>query len=351
MRDLDRTGDIEARVTPLIRSNRYRSMAFVLALPVLTRSTQASLSSRRLTHRNVAKPATSRSTVVCHHEEPGVVGGRSIAETLIHDSMNKTLVTLATAAGIDLSTVSGTLFAPTEQAFSRLPAGAAEWLIARPEVLRSIILRHVMAPVVTTKQIKGVGYFEGAYFGPQLAYEALGPILKVGGVPVVTDSSNRECSNGIIHAIDGILLPPGVSLPTSFELPAPAPLVGDSTVAAAYPSVRNTKRAFGAVAPATSGGRKAMNLMKQLPFWMYGPPFNAAKQTDLEPISLAPSLSKEYSVDYQLLPAGSAVVAPDEVSAAKLNPVSGMSKYLGTGTRISGDGAQSPYADKLPAGY
>lgn len=324
-------------------------MAFVPAVPLITRNTHTSLSSRRLTQRNVAKPASTRSQVVCHCTSAGV-GIKTIADTLVDDSVNKTLLALIAAAGIDPSTLSGTLFAPTENAFNRLPAGTAEWLIARPELLKSIIERHVINRVVTTKQIKGVGYFEDAFFGPKLSYEGIGPLLKVGGIPIVTESSNRECSNGIIHAIDGILLPLGVSLPSSFELPQPAPVVGDSTVAAVYSKVTSSKRAFGAVAPGTTGGRKAMNLISQLPFWRYGPPFNAAKQTDLEPISLASSLSDEYSVDYQKLPPGSAVVTPDEVSANKLNPVSGMSKYLGTGSRIVGDGAESPYADKLPAG-
>lgn len=328
----------------------HTKMAFVPALPVVSSLAQhGTVTGNRRIQRTVT-PARRSATV--RRGAPTMILGKTIGETLKLDCMNPSLLALADAAGVDLESVSGTLFAPSETAFKRLPKGAVEWLCERPEIAKAILLRHILPDTVTTKQISGVGYFSGVDFGPELGYEGLGAIVKVGGQPLYIEKSNRECSNGIIHAIDGFLLPPGVKLPAASQLPAPAAVVGDSTVSAVYPSPalgRQEVRAKGAAyLNSTQGGRRAMGLVKQLPFWMYGPPYMASKQDDYEPISAAVPAA---SVDYQLMPPGSVVVTPDEVSAAKLIPVSGLSKYIGKGKRqVEGD-AESSYAERLGAGY
>lgn len=317
-------------------------MAFVPALQLTagTLQSRSDVTSRRGALRSAA---VSRRATVARRAAPTMILGKTIAETLQLDKKNKTLLALAAAAGIDINSVSGTLFAPTEAAFARLPAGAAEWLCERPDILRIVILRHVAPDTLTTPKLAGVGYLDNVYGGP-LSYEGLGPIVKVGGQRVIVESSNRECSNGIIHSIEGVILPPGVSIP-AFELPTTAPAVGASMVFSANPSVPSSRsqiRARGACDPSTVGGRRAMGLMRQLPFYMYGPPYNAPKQEDYEPISIAkPDVS---FVDYQIFPPGSVVVVPDQVSAAKLNPVSGFSKYIGQVSRVKEGDAESEYS-------
>lgn len=86
-----------------------------------------------------------------------------------------------------------------------------------------------------------------------------------------------------------------------------------------------------------------MGLISQLPFWQYGPPFNAAKQEGYEPISIAvPECGA--SVDYQVMPPGTVIVTPDEVSAAKLSPSSGMSKYICKTQRLVEGDALNTYS-------
>eukprot|EP00171_Calliarthron_tuberculosum_P021133 IDg21133t1 len=117
-------------------------MAFVPALPL----TASSLTSRsNVTARRGALhgAAISRRAMVARRAPPTMILDKTIAETLQISKKNKTLLALADAAGMDLSNVSGTLFAPTEAAFARLPAGAAEWLIEHPQILRTVLLRHV----------------------------------------------------------------------------------------------------------------------------------------------------------------------------------------------------------------
>lgn len=314
-------------------------MAFVPALPLTARNPHAQ---REMCTRqsSLQGAAVTRRANVVRRFAPTMILGKSIGETLNLESVNPTLCKLLAAAGIDLSNARGTLFAPTESAFARLPAGAKEYLLENLDVLRSVLSRHITPEVLTSPKLAGVGYIDGV-MGGSLSYEGLGPIVKVGGQRVILESSNRECEGGIIHAIDGVLLPPGVTFPT----PTVSAAVGDSMVFAAYPPVqsgRSQDRARGACDPSTVGGRRAMGLMKQLPFYMYGPPFNAAKQEDYEPISIAkPDVA---SVDYQLFPPEAVVVNADELSAAKLIPVSGMSKYIGTGSRIKEGDGESNYS-------
>ncbi len=317
-------------------------MAFV---PVVSAVTASSVSPRAsvcaqtselygstVRHRATLPPRSSSNAVV------RMALGMSAVETLEATKAHPTLLKLAAAAGVDLDSISGTFFAPTEDAFARLPPGSVDALLSRPEDLRMLLCHHVVPEKYTLAQIKGVGYFEGVV-GGGLPYEALGPIIRIGAAMVLRDSSNRECDNGIIHVIDKVVIPSCVTLRAA-SLPTAA--VGDTmALAGSVPRV-DQKRAEGACLPSTTGGRKAMGLIKQLPFWMYGPPYSAAKQEDYEPISIAqPDVAK---IDYQIFPPGSVVVVPDEVSAAKLNPVSGFSKNIGQMKRFTGKDALSDYS-------
>lgn len=254
----------------------------------------------------------------------------------------KTLLALADAAGVDLDVSNCTLFAPNDYSFSRLRPGLVDELLARPEDARAVLLRHILpGRVLTSKQIKGCGFWEDVPGGP-LGYEGIGPIVKIGNARLILESSDNECDNGTIHTIDTVLSCPTVKLSGVAGYYQPSiPSFGESTIASIYPSKQDgvtQRRAVNATLPSTTGGRKAMGLVSQLPFWQYGPPYNAAKQEESEPISIAQP-EAAVGIDYQVMPPGTVIVTPDEVSAAKLLPVSGMSKYIGKTQRlVEGDG-------------
>ena len=120
-----------------------------------------------------------------------------------------TLVNAVKSAGL-VDTLSGpgpfTVFAPTNEAFAKLPAGTLASLT--PEQLKSILTYHVVAGEVLAKDVKPgkVKTVNGAEFtvnvnGGQVSItDAKGNTVNV----VKTDIVG---SNGVIHVIDGVLLP------------------------------------------------------------------------------------------------------------------------------------------------
>lgn len=292
-----------------------------------------------------ASAAAAPPAVSSHRRTPVMVAGKTIGETISTDPKYSVLAGLLSAAAIDVDAVSAasggaTVFAPTNSAFDsgKLSASISKLLA---EDGKAVLLRHVIpGSPLTMADLKkrGNGFFENVPGGP-LSFEAAGVAnVRIGDVPIRADSPVDDvCDNGVVHTITDIIADkPLVQLIPTFT--APPPVMPRVTVDGAH-----TERARKAVkSVSTVGGRKAMGLLQQLPFYMYGPPYNAAKQEEFEPISIA--FPEGAYVDYQLMPPGSVVVEPDEVSANKLNPVSGMSKYIGKTKRLVEGDAVSNYS-------
>jgi len=280
-------------------------------------------------------------------------GTKTVHQNLKDARVFQTLIAAAAATNCYGEGTPGsfTVFAPNDAAFARLRPGTLEALLKpeNAEKLRHIIKYHVVpGPPRALKTLQGVGELCSDY-GGSLPYFGSGNVVRVGGVLVIPDVSNVECSNGIVHTVDSVMVPPGIK-PAGIDagyIP-PQTLGGsDSVIESFYtprviPSIEGA-RAVAASLPSTTGGRRAMGLQEQLPFWMYGPPYNAAVQTDYEPISAA---APEAYVDYQLMPEGSVVVEPDSFDANEINPISGMSKYIGKTQRLVEGSGLSDYADK-----
>jgi len=120
----------------------------------------------------------------------------------------KTLVAAVKAAGL-ADTLSGpgpfTVFAPTDDAFAKLPAGTVESLLKpeNKEKLKAILLYHVVAGRVLSSDLKSgpvktVG-------GGDLTIDLSGGAPKVNGATVI--KADIPASNGVIHVIDTVLLP------------------------------------------------------------------------------------------------------------------------------------------------
>ena len=130
----------------------------------------------------------------------------NIVETAVGAGSFKTLVAAVTAAGLG-GTLSGpgpfTVFAPSDAAFAKLPAGTVEALLADLPKLTAILTYHVVpgqllaAEVVKSKALKTVQ-------GQSLAVSVNGGV-KVNEAHVV--QTDIVTDNGVIHVIDSVVLP------------------------------------------------------------------------------------------------------------------------------------------------
>jgi uncharacterized surface protein with fasciclin (FAS1) repeats len=122
-----------------------------------------------------------------------------------------TLVAAVQAAGL-VETLQGegpfTVFAPTDDAFAALPEGVLEKLLLpeNKEVLAQILTYHVVAGEVTSDMVTAgdVTTVEGS----TIAVTTDGGVTLNGSAKVVT--TDIMASNGVIHVIDAVILPPGV---------------------------------------------------------------------------------------------------------------------------------------------
>jgi len=146
---------------------------------------------------------------------------RNIVQNAVNSKDHTTLVAAVKAAGL-VDTLSGagpfTVFAPTNAAFARLPAGTVETLV-KPEnkaMLTKILTYHVVPGRITAQQIASMA---AMHHGTATLKTVEGePIMlrKAGGTWWVVDSKGGKAritianvlqSNGVIHVVDRVLMP------------------------------------------------------------------------------------------------------------------------------------------------
>ena len=118
-----------------------------------------------------------------------------------------TLATALEAAGL-IETLQGegpfTVFAPTDEAFAKLPAGTVEALLQDKEALTRILTYHVVPGAVTSNEV--VGLTEATTVaGLTAPITVKNGEVWVGGAKVTT--VDIRASNGVIHVIDSVILP------------------------------------------------------------------------------------------------------------------------------------------------
>jgi len=146
---------------------------------------------------------------------------KNIVENAVNSKDHTTLVAAVKAAGL-VETLSGpgpfTVFAPTNAAFAKLPAGTVETLV-KPEnkaTLTSILTYHVVAGRVTAADVMKLIKDGGGKAtlttvnGGTLTASIMGKRIMLtdakGGMSHVTIGNVMQ-SNGVIHVVDGVLLP------------------------------------------------------------------------------------------------------------------------------------------------
>jgi uncharacterized surface protein with fasciclin (FAS1) repeats len=98
-----------------------------------------------------------------------------------------------------------TVFAPTDEAFAALPEGTVESLLANPEALRAVLTYHVVAGKVTAAEVTSLNQATTLQ-GSAVEIRTHDGAVHVGGATVT--AADVMASNGVIHVIDRVLLPP-----------------------------------------------------------------------------------------------------------------------------------------------
>ncbi len=176
----------------------------------------------------LAAPALTFTIPAVAQEKTVTVGGapmypsKTIVENAVNSKDHTTLVAAVKAAGL-VDTLSGkgpfTVFAPTDAAFKKLPAGTVETLV-KPEnkqQLTGVLTYHVVPGQLTAadlaKQVKdggGKATLKTVAGGQLTVMDAGGGKLSItdakGGKSMVTIADVLQ-SNGVIHVVDTVLLP------------------------------------------------------------------------------------------------------------------------------------------------
>ena len=131
----------------------------------------------------------------------------SILDTAAAAGNFTTLIAAVEAAGLT-ETLSGegpfTVFAPTDEAFAALPAGTVEALLADPAALAAILTYHVVAGKVMSTDLTN-GMMAATVNGAEVTITTEGGVM-VNDATVTT--ADIEASNGVIHVIDKVIMPP-----------------------------------------------------------------------------------------------------------------------------------------------
>jgi uncharacterized surface protein with fasciclin (FAS1) repeats len=135
---------------------------------------------------------------------------KDIVDTAVSNGSFNTLATALKAAGL-VDTLKGpgpfTVFAPTDAAFAKLPAGTVESLLQpeNREKLRRVLTYHVVAGKVGSAEVTKLNSAK-AVSGDNIKIAVKNGKVMVNNANVVT--ADVAASNGVIHVIDTVILPP-----------------------------------------------------------------------------------------------------------------------------------------------
>jgi uncharacterized surface protein with fasciclin (FAS1) repeats len=141
----------------------------------------------------------------------GATNAADIVDTAVSAGSFNTLVAAVQAAGL-VETLKGegpfTVFAPTDEAFAKLPAGTVENLL-KPEnkdQLVAVLTYHVLPGKVMSDDVIGKRVETATVQGANVVVAGIAGVYVNNNAKVV--QADVEASNGVIHVIDRVILPP-----------------------------------------------------------------------------------------------------------------------------------------------
>ena len=139
---------------------------------------------------------------------PALAQPKDIVDTAVAAGSFKTLAKLLTDADL-IAVMKGpgpyTVFAPTDEAFAKVPQDVLAGLAKDRAKLQEVLKYHVLTSKWATDDMKLVKQ-TGTVQGKPVTFGATGGTLTVNGAKIV--KPNVDCTNGMIHVIDAVLLPP-----------------------------------------------------------------------------------------------------------------------------------------------
>ena len=131
----------------------------------------------------------------------------NIVETAVAAGQFKTLAALVTKAGLADTLATGgpfTVFAPTDEAFAKVPQTTLDALAANPDLLKSVLLYHVVSGTVKAADVVKLSSAK-TLEGRSVAIKVAGGSVYIDQAKVTTP--DVMASNGVIHVIDSVLIP------------------------------------------------------------------------------------------------------------------------------------------------
>ena len=208
----------EAPATP-VGTDALPAATNTVAAAAASPTTTSAATSTVATSTVAASPTTTSAATADLLGTAGAAGGFS------------TLTAAVGAAGLT-ETLKGpgpfTVFAPTDDAFKALPAGVLDALLAHKDALAKVLTYHVVPGALKAADLKA-GAVKSVE-GDDLNVTLEGTTVKINGAATII-KADVAATNGVIHAIDQVLLPPGFDVN--------ALLAGPSTTVASVPAATN----------------------------------------------------------------------------------------------------------------
>jgi uncharacterized surface protein with fasciclin (FAS1) repeats len=132
---------------------------------------------------------------------------QDIVDTAVAAGNFTTLIAAVQAAGLVETLKSEgplTVFAPTDEAFAKLPEGTLEALLADTDTLAQILKYHVVPGKVMAADVVNLTSADTAA-GERLNIMVMGDKVMINDATVIV--TDIECSNGVIHVIDTVVIP------------------------------------------------------------------------------------------------------------------------------------------------
>ena len=158
-------------------------------------------------------PASASASAAASASVPAQATTGNIVQVAQSAGQFSTLLTAVEAAGLT-TTLQGpgpfTVFAPTDAAFAKIPSSTLNALLADKAALTKVLTYHVLPAAVASNQISN-GQTAATVEGGNVTFSVNGGTVKVNNATVV--KADVAASNGVIHVIDAVLLPPDLALP------------------------------------------------------------------------------------------------------------------------------------------